>query len=168
MIFLLGLLTCLRDEAPKYFLYEGGSEAKARKEIHKIYETGGSEYEATRIATLIKGASTRETANVTLQQAFCSDERYMRASWTALAVCFFVIMDGGVAIWLYANQLYETLLGDNDPIMTARTAVYATSVTMLVGALFSMLNLSVFGRKTILLWGHALAALSLVAVGVSV
>ena len=81
----------------------GGSESRARAVIHKVYETGGSEYEATRIANVIKGASTRETARVTLAQAFCTDEHYTRASWTAFAVCWFVIMNGAVAIWLYAN-----------------------------------------------------------------
>ena len=102
-MFLIALIAVLRDEAPKFYLYEGGSEKNARAAIHRVYETGGNEYEATRIANLIKGASTRETANVTFKQAFCSDEHFRRASWLAFALAWFVIMNGAMAIWLYAN-----------------------------------------------------------------
>ena len=44
--FLICLLTCIRDEAPKFYLHEKGSEKKAKAVIHKIYETGGSDDKA--------------------------------------------------------------------------------------------------------------------------
>ena len=49
LLFLTSLLTCLRTEAPKFYLYERGQLKRARTAIHNIYRTGGSEYEATRI-----------------------------------------------------------------------------------------------------------------------
>ena len=44
--FLICLLTCIKNEAPKFYL-EKGSEEKAKQAIHKIYETGGSDFKAS-------------------------------------------------------------------------------------------------------------------------
>ena len=45
--FLICLFTCIRNEAPKFYLYEKGSEEKAKAAIHKMYYTGGSDYKAS-------------------------------------------------------------------------------------------------------------------------
>ena len=77
-------------------------------------------------------------------------------------------MSGYYAIWMTANEVFDILLGDESPIITARTAVYILSVTQLIGAILSLPLVFLFGRKSLLLAGTLLSIISLVATGIAI
>ena len=83
-------------------------------------------------------------------------------------MCLLVIMNGYVTFWTYANEIFEILFDDDNPIMSPRQAVYIVAVVQLIGALFSLFTVTYFGRKTLLLIGNGLISISLVVIGVSI
>ena len=76
----------------------------------------------------------------------------MRANWVALGLVTIVLMNGWLPFWIFANQIFELVLGD-DPVISPRDAVYITSGVQLTGAILSMLIVSIIGRRTLLLVG---------------
>ena len=104
---------------------------------------------------------------MTLFEAYFTNERCVRASWVALLIGTIVLMNGWLPFWIFANEIYALLLGD-DPVISPRDAVYITSFVQLAGAMFSMFIVSMLGRKTLLLVGQLLCALSLLATGLSI
>ena len=76
-------------------------------------------------------------------------------------------MNGWLPFWIFANEIFELVMGD-DPVIPPRDAVYITSGFQLAGAILSMLIVSTVGRRTLLLIGQLLCALSLAATGISI
>ena len=51
---IVGLLTLVRHDTPKFYLYSKDKESKAKSAIHKMYVTNGNDRTATSIAIAIK------------------------------------------------------------------------------------------------------------------
>ena len=62
----IGLITLIRYDTPKFYLYSKENELKAKRAIHSMYLTQGNDDAALRIASAIKKQSTSETNKVTL------------------------------------------------------------------------------------------------------
>ena len=120
--------------------------------IHTIYNTGGSDDRATKIAISLQGTLSAETSKATFSEAFFTNEEHKRGSWTALAMASIVLANGWIPCWIYANEIFKTLLGD-DPVISARSAVYITCFTQLIGSSISMPAVAKLGRRTLLLIG---------------
>ena len=46
---LLGFIILVRYDSPKFYLYSANKESTAKKVIHKMYDTNGSDYIANQI-----------------------------------------------------------------------------------------------------------------------
>ena len=129
-----------------------------------MYHTQGNENIEKNIIESIKQTQNNETNKVTLKEAFITDERYTRASWVAVLLVFFIILNGYVAVFMYANQLFTEFLGD-DSFIKPRDAVYCLSATQFAASLVSFWTVNMFGRRTLLLFGHMSVALILSSIG---
>ena len=58
-----------------------GNDQMAILSIQKIFLTDGNEHMENDILSMLKATAQKKTSKVSLGQAYCSDERYTRASW---------------------------------------------------------------------------------------
>ena len=90
----IGLFTIIRHDSPRFYLYSSDKWIQAKKAIHKMYITNGSDRTAGKIGKALKKTSTAETNKVTLKQAFISEPKYVRASWISVMTMTFCLLDG--------------------------------------------------------------------------
>ena len=100
-------------------------------------------------------------------EAFFTNERYIRASWIAILLVFFIILNGYVAVFMYANQLFTEFLG-KDGFIKPRNATNCLSATQLIASIVSFWTVNTFGRRNLLLFGHIGVTLSLFAIGLCI
>ena len=102
-----------------------------------------------------------------MKQALCSDDRYVRSSWTAILIMAFQCLTGYYAIIAYSSVLLrDDFGGDADRKINARQGVFLINGFNLLGAIASIYLVEVVGRRTIFLIGQAGIALSLVGIAV--
>ena len=89
-------------DSPKFHM-QHGDRRHAIKSIQTIYNTRGDYRTAVKIYNYVKKTSADETSVLTLPEAFCTDERYKRASWVSLMIIVFSELTGFQAIMLYSN-----------------------------------------------------------------
>ena len=92
-LILIALVFLIPYDSPKYYVASGQQE-EAVKSIHRMYNTGGSEENARRIYNHVNENSATETLNVSLAEAFVTDEMHRRASWVAVAIIVFSELTG--------------------------------------------------------------------------
>ena len=91
---------------------------------------------------------------MSLNDAFCADEKYTRASWINVTNITFHELTGINVILLYSNTILETILGDSDSGFNARTGTYMISAINTLSSFLCIFTVRTFGRRPLLLWGH--------------
>ena len=153
------LFTVVRLDSPKYSLVVD-KKSQCIAVIHRIYKTGGSEEMAEEIAAFISSTIQKQSTKVTYKEAFCSDEKYKRASWVNVVYIVFHELTGINVILTYSNTILENILGTKTSGFNARTGTYCISAANTLSSLVSIWFVRSFGRKTLLLYGHVGIALS--------
>ena len=76
-----------------------------------MYQTEGNHRTAQKIYNYIKKTSAETTSLTSFSEAFCTDERYVRASCISIMIIVFSELTGFQAIMLYSNIIFSGILG---------------------------------------------------------
>ena len=147
------LLSVVRFDSPKYSIVKNKMN-DCISVIHQIYKTGDNVELAEEIKDFISSTIQKQSTSVTYKEAFCSDERYKRASWINVGYIIFHELSGINVILTYSNTILENILGDSTSGFNARTGSYCISLTNAGSSLASIWFVKTFGRKILLLYGH--------------
>lgn len=164
VLILISLMTVFKYDSPKFHM-SNGERALAVKSIHLFYPTEGSSRTAFRIYNYIKKTSTSDQPNVSLRQAYWSDERYTRASYVSLMIIVFSELTGFAAIMLYSNSMFSNIFGAHGAI-SPREGTYMIASVNFLASFMSIFTVRVLGRRALLLLGHAGVALCHFFIGV--
>jgi hypothetical protein len=147
-------------DTPKYFL-SVGKTMNAKQVIDKIYKNENNQRLTERILVFIDTTGDKEVSKIGFMDAFFRDERYTRASWVSLMVNFFHIFTGNNAVLVILPTLTKDLMGDNYQIglVGAHFFIFLTTAT-------SIYTNKIFGRRTLIFWGHLSIAIEMSLVGV--
>ena len=148
------LIGVVRYDSPKYSLVKGKKE-DCIAVIHQIYKTGGNDELANEITEFIGSTIQKQSISVTYKEAFCSDERYTRASWINVVYIVFHELTGINIILTYSNTILENIIGDKTSGFNARTGTYMVSLANFFSSVLGIWIVKAVGRRTLLLWGHA-------------
>lgn len=69
-------------------------------------------------------------------------------------------------VMMYSNTILESILGTGTSGFTARQGTYLLSIASLLSAFSAIWTVGVFGRKKLLLWGHASIFVTHLLIGV--
>ena len=106
------------------------------------------------IYDFIESTIQKKSTSVTYGEAFCSDERYRRASWINVGYIVFHELSGINVILTYSNTILVNILGDKTTGFNARTGTYCVAVANALSSMAGIWFCKTFGRKTLLLYGH--------------
>ena len=121
---------------------------------------------AEEISQFIASTIQKQSTRVTYGEAFCSDERYTRASWINVIYMVFHELTGINVILAYSNTILLHIFGDKTSGFTARTGTYVISLVNFFSSFMSIFMVKRFGRRTLLLWGHTGVALAHLCVAI--
>ena len=124
----LGFLFVIKNDGPSFYLGQKDYDG-ARDSFEKIYKTLGDTSHFDRfVAEFEKSKKMQGSSKVSIQQALCKDENYMRATWVNIADIFFHEMTGINVILQYSNTILENIFGDDTSSgFNARTGTYVIS-----------------------------------------
>lgn len=106
------------------------------------------------IATL-KRTMGKSSSNLTLRDALFNPQ-YRNATWINFVYIIFHELTGVNVINLYSNQMLKQMQDNGSSSLSPRTGTYIIGVVESVSALFaSLVMIKIFGRRTLVLWGHA-------------
>jgi hypothetical protein len=162
-IVMLWLFFMIPYDSPKFYIVRG-QRLLALKSIHKVYLTEGDHWKAQQIYNYIKKTSSAETSRVTVAQAYCTDEKFKRASWVSLMIVVFTELIGFQVIILYSNIIFGEILGDNG-VISPRHGTYLIATVNFVASFISIGTVRMAGRRTLLLAGHFFVALCHLSIG---
>ena len=91
---------------------------------------------------------------MTYKEAFCADERYVRASWINIAYIIFHELTGINVILLYSNTILEQILGTDTDGFNARQGTYVINIVNTLSTVFGIYCVRTWSRKGLLLYGH--------------
>ena len=92
---------------------------------------------------------------MTLNEAFCTDERYTRASWINVIMIMFHELTGINVVLMYSSTILENILGTGSSGFNARQGSYMVAFVNLFSSFTSIFAVKYFGRRTLLLLGHS-------------
>lgn len=153
----LGFLLCVRIDTPKYYL-SVGDEERALKAIHTIYDTNGNTIQANRIKRFLEKSCNQETTKVSLTETIWTDERYRRASIVNVTIMTFHTLTGYAAVMAFSTSIFETAGGDGGGGLSPRQGTYFVGLCNLVASMAGIYTVRTFGRRQLLLYGHAAIA----------
>ena len=102
---------------------------------------------------------------MTYGEAFCSDERYTRASWINVIYMVFHELTGINVILAYSDTILKKILGTDSGGFNARTGTYCIAGVNALAAVGGIWTCRNIGRRTLLFWGHIGVAISHACVG---
>ena len=103
--------------------------------------------------------------NVSYEQAFCSDERFSRASWVNVVNMANHELTGINVILAYSNTILKNILGDSKAGFNARSGSYVIAIVNALAAGAGIWTCRNIGRRTLLFWGHIGVAIAHFSVG---
>ena len=154
-------LTCYPEDSITYSI-STDNDAQALSLIKKVY---ASTEDPEEILKELKGQSQKGASGVTLSQA-CCEQRYMRSTWIAFALCFFQQQTGLDGIMIYSNTIFAQMAKKGAISITAKQGSYIVGCVNWVGAIISPIPLAYFGRKQLLFWGQISMGISLCIVAI--
>ena len=95
----------------------------------------------------------KKSTSVTLKEAFCTDERYTRASWINVIMIINHELTGINVVLMYSSTILETILGTGGGF-NARQGTYVVALVNAFSAFTGIFTVQVFGRRTLFLYGH--------------
>ena len=120
---------------------------------------------AASISRSIQQENEVDSNQVSLKEAFLTNERYRRASWISNLLMVSVWLNGFQAILNWANQILDDIL-DEDAYITPREGVYIIGFSQFIASVISLWAVTKLDRKTLLLFGHLGSAVLLFTLGV--
>jgi major inositol transporter-like SP family MFS transporter len=105
----------------------------------------------------------KATSKVTLKEAFCTDERYKKASWINVADITFHELTGINSILIFSNTILATI---TDGGLSPRVGTAIIGFVNFASAASAFLVLQRIGRRPLLIWGHTGIAIAHFAIGV--
>ena len=151
------LLTIIRNDTPKFYISKGDENA-AKKAIHRIYKTGESDIIAKKIVRFIKKSGDKTTSKATLIDSLFKDEKYTRASWINIVAIIAHVLTGYSAVKAFSTSIFKEILADPNTI-TPEQGTYIVGATCAISAMVGISVVKNFGRRSLLLYGHAVMAL---------
>ena len=143
----------------------------ARRSFETIYKTNGEErhFDAL-LAEINNSKKLAGSTKVSLSQALWHDEQYFRASWVNIINIIWHELAGINVIMLYSNIILTDIFGEDtgEAGFTPRQGTYVVAAINLIGAMTAIWTINHFGRRVLLLWGHATIALSHFMIGISI
>ena len=111
------------------------------------------------IATLKKTMG-KGSSNLTLRDALFNPQ-YRNATWVNFVYIIFHELTGVNVINLYSNQMLKQMQESGSTSLSPKAGTYIIGVVESVSALFaSLVMIKMFGRRTLVLWGHAAMGLA--------
>ena len=104
---------------------------------------------------------------MTFGQAFFTDEMHRRASWINIAIIVFSELTGFQAIMLYSNIIFTEIIGANEKF-NPRQGTYLIAAVNFLASFVSIASVKFFGRRPLLLFGHAGVAVCHTLIGIFV
>ena len=153
---MISLIIFIRHDTPKYYIGKGDNDS-AKYAIHRIYRTGESDIIANKIIRFIKKSGDKTTTKATLIDSLFRDEKYIRASWTNIVVMIAHVLTGYSAVIAFSTTIFEDILKNPDT-MTPEQGTYIVGLTSAIAAMIGIPVVRNFGRRTLLLYGHAIMA----------
>ena len=147
------MFTVVVHDSPKYSIVSN-KKKECLAVLNQIYKTDGNEELAEEISDFIESTIQKKSTSVSYTEAFCSDEKYKRASWINVGYIVFHELTGINVILTYSNTILTNILGDKTTGFNARTGTYCVSVANTLSSMAGIWFCKTFGRKTLLLWGH--------------
>lgn len=102
---------------------------------------------------------------MSLSDALCRDENYMRASWVNIINIIFHEFAGINVILQYSNTILKEIMGD-DGAFSPRQGTYIISMINFWSSVLSVWTINTFGRRILLLIGHASMSVIHAAIGI--
>ena len=165
----LSFLFYIKMDGPAFLLSKHDMEG-ARASFESIYQTNGDDSHFEKFVDEInKSKKLAGSTKVSLGDALCKDENYMRAAWVNIINIIFHELAGINVILQYSNTILEDIIGtDDDGGFNARQGTYVISLINFLSAATSVWTINTFGRRILLLIGHALMALIHVGIGFAI
>jgi MFS family permease len=158
------LFTLYWKEEPINFSVANGNDAQAKSFMARVFKTpSASTPEETDaafdnyIADLRKN-SNQDVSKVPFKDAVCHP-LYRRATWVCFTIGVFNMQTGLNAVNVYMHRLMDIVKALGDFPMTANTATVICGVTDFTGGVFAIFLMHKFGRKSMLIFGHAMMGL---------
>lgn len=156
---LLMQFTYLNRDTPKFLLLQS-NKPDAMKEIGKIYSNANSPAECEEIARHMFRNVQKQTASITVEQAFCS-RAYRAGSGVSLFIMSLHELTAINGVLLYSNTILEDIGG---PI-TPRVGTYIIGVINFISSICSLYSAKAFSRRFLFISGHFTMGLSHLAIG---
>ena len=90
--------------------------------------------------------------------SFFRDERYTRASWVNIVIMTAHVLTGYTAVISFSTVIFKDILAGPDTI-TPQQGTYLIGLSSVIGAISAIPIVKNVGRRTLLLYGHAIMAL---------
>ena len=98
---------------------------------------------------------TASTLDVSLKEAYASNETYRRASWVSLGLALTISAFSNYIMVIYSAQLFTSLTANKDSF-SLQTCTILQAFMCLFGASLCTLTLPLTGRRTLLLIGQGI------------
>lgn len=117
---ILSFLFYIKQDGPAFLLANHDTEG-ARKSFESLYKTNGDPIHFENFVNLInKSKKVAGSTKVSMSQALCKDENYMRAGWVNIINIIFHELAGINVILQYSNTILENILGTDTGGFTPR------------------------------------------------
>jgi hypothetical protein len=108
--------------------------------------------------------SNQDVSKVSFRDATCHP-LYRRATWTCFIIGIFNMQTGLNAVNVYMHRLMDIVKDLGPFLITANTATVICGVTDFLGGVLAIFAMHKFGRKTMLIYGHAMMGLMEIGAG---
>ena len=153
-------------DPPRFYISQGQVE-KAKVVVRRIYHVGGDELKEENILKFFQVTGSKEGAKVSILQAVWTDARYTRATWICVGLMVFAVNSGYFAIPPYAFTMIDQIAKQDGPTwLTARLGTILVNLSNLLGNILSIKIIPSFGRRTLLIMGQILVAISVSSVAI--
>mmetsp|Transcript_4389 Transcript_4389/g.7429 ORF Transcript_4389/g.7429 Transcript_4389/m.7429 type:complete len:234 (+) Transcript_4389:876-1577(+) len=106
---------------------------------------------------LIEKSLGSNTSEQSLKVAL-TDPMYRRATWVNIGYILFHELTGINVIILYSNSIFKSMSGSGS--ITPKQGTYLVGFSNMIASLVSTQAVKFIGRRTLVIWGHALIAVA--------
>jgi len=151
-------------DGPRFYIYSD-QKSEAVKALNTVYILHRTEMTKTRYAEkvfeYIQSTHLQEHIDVSLKEAYYSNETYRRASWVGIGLVFALAANGHNSFTLHGDDVFETLIeADGSNLNPWICLVIMRILKIIAFGLYMYLN-KTLGRRTMILTGNIGATICL-------
>jgi len=163
-IFLLLHLTIVKEDSIKFLLSKRRYD-EARIAVCRMYKEASDERGQTLVMERLEKTFGKDSSGLTFKDAMVNPQ-YRTATWVNIGYMIFHELTGNNVILLYSNILFASMNQSGLSSISPREGTYLVGIANTVASIISIQVLRTFGRKSLVVVGHILMALSHITIGI--